>query len=94
MVEAHKKFYMTSTISSDMDSDERFYLEVFNCLERYNKNDWGDLCEEDKKANETALKYGGMILATYMTSKGKIYIITDDAGVSKQTVTILYPEEY
>lgn len=94
MAEIRKSFYMTNEISSDMDADDRFRSEVCDCIARYNQNDWGDLCEDDKRENDLAIKEGGMVLGAYKTSRGKIYIITDDAGVVEQTVTILYPEEY
>ena len=59
---------------------------------RYKNQDWGNLCEEDKKLNDEAIKTGnGRILAAYETSKGKIYIITE-SDIS--ATTILFSEEY
>ena len=49
------------------------------------RDDWGDLCEEDRQANEQALLEGSRILSTYCMSLGdKLWVITeaadDDSG--------------
>ena len=66
-------------------------------LDRHVRGDWGDLCNEDKQANEDALQDGARILSAYHTSTGqKIWIITeacDDHG-RRAATTILLPEEY
>ena len=66
-------------------------------LFRHLSGDWGDVCKEDKEANNQAVKDGGRILSDYTTKKGtRIWIITeaaDEAGVRSAT-TILLPEEY
>ena len=86
--------FMTRQIASDASKDEAFHTELFNCTLRYFNRDWGDLCKEDKSMNEKALKNGGRLLAAYLTSKGKIYIITDDTKAMPQTTTLLYANEY
>ncbi len=54
--------------------------------------DWGDLCEEDKQANEAALKYHLRLLSAYHLSDGtKIWLITE---WDRSVTTILLPEEY
>ena len=67
-------------------------------LNRHSQNDWGDLCEEDKMANESALKNGARILSAYRLKDGtKIWLITDavvDEFGNRQATTILLPEEY
>jgi len=66
-------------------------------LDRHVRGDWGDLCDEDKQANEDALQDGSRILSAYHTSTGqKIWIITeatDDRG-QRSATTILLPDEY
>jgi hypothetical protein len=66
-------------------------------LDRHVTGDWGDLCAEDKQANEDALQDGSRILSAYHTSAGtKIWIITeatDDDG-HRAATTILLPDEY
>ena len=61
-------------------------------LHRHHCGDWGDLCEEDKQANEEALAEGFRILSCYQVGGGKrIYIITE---ADRSSTCLLLPEEY
>ena len=60
-------------------------------LERHLKGDWGDMCADDKRANDIALKTGGRLFSAYKTMIGKIWIITE---WDRSVTTILYPDEY
>lgn len=60
-------------------------------LARHSMRDWGDLCDEDKAANNLALSNGSRILSAYETPKGKIWIITE---ADWSATTILLPDEY
>lgn len=88
------EFYMTCGISADMDNDNAFACEIGMYISRFVKNDWGELCEDDKSLNRAALEKGGHVLAAYTSSKGKIYIITDDTKAEPQVTTVLYASEY
>jgi hypothetical protein len=58
--------------------------------------DYGELDEEDRRANNAALVSGGRILSVYVVEGQRIYVITDAAdeqGV-RLTTTILFPREY
>ena len=59
--------------------------------------DWGEVGDEDKRANDQALVDGSRILSAYRTSKGeRLWIITeaaDDEG-KRAATTILKPSEY
>ena len=66
-------------------------------LVRHQHGDYGDLCEEDRKANDDALKVGARILSAYTLPGGKkIWIITEAAGDDgkRASTCILLPEEY
>ena len=67
-------------------------------LSRHVRGDWGDLCDEDKAANESALKTGARLLSAYtLPDKTKIWIITDaeiDNRHTRYATTILLPEDY
>ena len=53
---------------------------------------WGDLCAEDRKANDDALSDGGRILSAYHLRSGvKLWIITE---ADRSATTALLPEEY
>jgi hypothetical protein len=66
-------------------------------LRKHVAGDWGDVCEDDKAANEASLIDGSRLLSAYRTTKGtKIWIITeaaDDEG-NRICTTLLKPEEY
>jgi len=61
-------------------------------LNRHTSGDWGEVCEDDKQANEDALLHGDRILSAYRTAKGvKIWVITE---ADRSSTCILLPEEY
>ena len=81
-------------IESEALSDNDFRTFVNTSFERYTKCDWGDLCKEDKEANNTAVEQGNLrILASYVHPKTKetIWIITE---ADRSYTTILLPDEY
>lgn len=69
-------------------------------LVRHVTGDFGDLVEEDLRANKRALESGGRIFSAYNTAKGeRIWIITeatldDEDPTVRQISTILTPLEY
>ena len=61
-------------------------------FERHQKGDWGELCPEDKEANDFALKHGGRLISAYTSREGvKFWIITEH---DRSVTTFLLPEEY
>jgi len=61
-------------------------------LQRHLMGDWGELCEDDKAENQTALECDLRLLSAYRTSNGqRIWIITE---ADRSATTILLPEEY
>lgn len=66
--------------------------DVTVCLIRHISGDWGQVNDEDKAANEQALKEGTRLLSAYTLSSGvKVWIITE---ADRSSTTILLPEEY
>jgi len=67
-------------------------------LRRHASGDWGIVCEEDKQANDEALKSGARLLSAYfLPDETKLWIITDavvDDQGNRQATTLLLPEEY
>lgn len=86
--------YITNGLFTAMLLDRQLQSEVAEAYNCYQKNDWGELCDEDKAQNLEAIKNGGRTLAAYDTSKGKIYIITDDTQADPTVTTILFADEY
>jgi hypothetical protein len=68
--------------------------EIIKAISRHIKGDYGDMCEEDCKANEDALKFGGRIFSSYKTAdEVKFWVITEGEG-SGIITTVLLPSEY
>ena len=82
---------MTRGVADRIAVDTQFAEFVFQSLKRHANGDWGSLCEDDKKANEDALEYGGRLFSAYEFAGGKIWIITE---WDRSATTILFPEEY
>jgi hypothetical protein len=67
-------------------------IDLASYMRRHHCGDWGDLCDEDKQANEEALAEGFRILSCYQVGNGRrIYIITE---ADRSSTCILLPEEY
>lgn len=61
-------------------------------LRRHLRCDWGDLCDEDKAANDEALETGARLLSSYrLSDQTVIWIITE---ADRSSTCILLPEEY
>ncbi len=61
-------------------------------LDRHVRGDWGDVGEEDAKANDLALQEGDRILSVYTSTKGtRLWLITES---DRSATTLLLPEEY
>ena len=61
-------------------------------IARHIRGDWGDCCEEDKQANEDALRDGERLFSVYQTAKGvKIWVITE---ADRSSTCVLLPSEY
>lgn len=59
---------------------------------RHAARDWGDVCDEDRGANDYALLHGERLLSVYHTAdRRKFWIITE---WDRSTTTILLPEDY
>ena len=71
-----------------------FAAEIAQAVERHVCGDWGALDPYDAHINDEAAESGeGQILSAYETSKGRIWIITEQAGPDTYT-TVLHPDEY
>ena len=88
----------TAGIDSEMQDTYGFEAFCNRCVARHYYMDWGDLCEEDKKLNDLAVKTGDRILSAYKIPKDlrigyadKIWIITE---ADRSRTTVLFPDEY
>ena len=61
-------------------------------LIRHANGAWGDVCKEDWKSNDEALKNGLRLLSEYKLPDGRrIWIITE---WDRSATTLLFPEDY
>lgn len=70
-------------------------LDIFSIISRHVRGDWGDLSDDDKRANDEAVKDGDLrIFSSYnhpASPDGKIWIITE---ADRSSTTLLFPSEY
>ena len=68
------------------------YTDINSALIRHGNGDWGDVCSEDKKLNDQAVKEGMRLLSSYKSEGGeRFWIITE---WDRSVTTILFPDEY
>jgi hypothetical protein len=61
-------------------------------LDLHAQGNWGDMGEEDARANEAALRNGERLLSGYWTAMRKrLWVITE---ADRSATTIFLPEEY
>jgi len=68
----------------------------FILLARHAARDWGELSNDDKRANDQALVDGTRILSAYTVNGHRIWIITEAVGDDghRAATTITLPSEY
>lgn len=67
-------------------------IDLTRYLFRHHCGDWGDLCLDDKQANENALIEGARVLSCYKLPEGhKIFIITE---WDRSSTCVMLSEEY
>ena len=65
--------------------------DVLRALARHESGDWGDVCPDDRAANEQAFANGERLLSVYRSGELTFWIITEH---NRSATTILLPEEY
>ncbi len=80
------------TVATPAVLDAVPFLEIQIALDRHRRHDWGDVCEEDRKRNDQALKTGERLLSVYKSGGGtKFWIITER---DRSVTTVLLPSDY
>lgn len=65
---------------------------TYDFLRRHVHCDWGEVGEEDRRANEEALQAGERLLSVHRTKRGlKVWVLTE---ADRSATTILLPHEY
>ena len=74
------------------DLVQRGALNPVPYLRRHLDGDWGDLCDEDRRSNDAALKNGDRLFSSYQVAPDlKLWIITE---WDRSVTTLLLPSEY
>lgn len=79
---------MTPGVEALIRDDQSALLPL---LQKHQSGDWGDLDEEDKAENDSALKEGCRLMSSYVLNGKKIWIITES---DRSVTTALLPDEY
>jgi len=83
---------MTRGVNDLVADNGKFAAHVYQSLKRHLAGDWGDVCAEDKMANESALRRGDRIMSVYKNDRlPVVWVITE---WNRSATTILLPEEY
>ena len=78
---------ITTRVSSQIQEDD-----LFDSFVRHLAGDWGEVDDEDREANDSALETGCRLVSAYFDRYGsKFWIITE---ADRSATTILLPEEY
>ena len=87
------KIVMTRGINEAIAESATFSRFVVDSLMRYVQNDWGNMCSEDARMNDSAVKNNDdRIVARYNNEEySDIYIITE---WDRSVTTILFAYEY
>jgi hypothetical protein len=95
MLAALKKFPTGQLVSTPGALDAFEPEQIATSLARHVCCDWGDLCEEDKQANDRALLEGSRLLSSYKfpgkDGPKELWIITE---ADRSVTTCLLPSEY
>lgn len=73
------------------DDDDTRNANLAAILARHATGDWGEVCNEDKQANEDALRHGARLLSVYSVRGEKLWLITE---ADRSATTALLPQEY
>ena len=64
----------------------------FDFVSRQWQGDWGDIDQENVKANQIALRHGNRLMSSYRLNEAdKLWIITE---ADRTITTLLLPEDY
>ena len=86
------KFSLGAIVATPNAMDEISSDDIERGLARHLSGDWGEVCPEDWKLNDDALKVGNRLLSAYTAANGvKFWIITE---WDRSSTTILLPEDY
>ena len=86
------KFSLGRIVMTESATQTLSHNDIATALLRHARGDWGDVCAEDRDANESALWEASRLHSVYHDRKGvKFWIVTE---ANRNTTTVLLPEDY
>jgi hypothetical protein len=86
------KFELGQVVGTSAAVAELTQAQMFSMIARHHTGDWGsELCAEDQRANEYALKHGERILSRYTVDGQSYYVITE---WDRSVTTLMRVEDY
>ena len=86
------RIYLTRGVNDTIADKSSFAKFVTSSIKRHASGEWGNVCHEDRSANEQALVEGSRLFSVYEEAEQpKIWIITES---DRSVTTILFPDEY
>ena len=82
---------MTRGVNDRVAGDVGFAKLVTDSIARFARRDWGEMADEDIKANDWSIDNGARVLAGYGEGDDRVWIIREADG---SATTILFPSEY
>lgn len=90
--QSEKSFSLGRILITTSVEDRLERAEIDTALGRHARGDWGDLCPDDCRQNELALREGGRLFSAYADQHHtRFYIITD---ADRSATTVLLPGDY
>jgi hypothetical protein len=91
-IHAMAKFRLGRIVSTPNALESITQDDILTAIGRHQSGDWGDVCAEDRKANDESLVDGTRILSVYQAANGtKFWLITE---ADRSVTTVLLPEDY
>lgn len=70
---------------------QKYRVDPMQLIHRHAAGDWGDIGDEDKRANVQAIEHGLRVFSSFLVGTGKIWCITES---DRSTTCLLLPTEY
>lgn len=86
------KFHINQAVVTSAASERLTGSQIYAALVLHQLGNWGDICEEDRKANDDALLNNGRLMSVFKDDNGVIFwIITE---WDRSLTTVLLPDDY
>ena len=85
------KFQLGQVVATPGVFEKLSTVDVGDALRRHMTGDWGDVCNQDRQANDDALAHGSRLFSVYHSGAVKFWIITEaDRSVTNVELNICH----